>query len=872
LNACLRSLACWGGIAWSAMALGQTPSATPPAKPRFETEIQPLLKVRCQSCHAGEEAKGGLRLERRSDLLKGGDSGPAIRLAAAESSLIWEKLASNEMPRGGPPLTAAEKGLLRQWINDGAPGDEPDPMPGEGGTGAAAGRGGTGGDHWSFHPPRRPGIPSVTAQDRVQTPVDAFVLAALEGRGLSLAAEASRAVLARRLAFDLTGLPPDPDLVQRFLVDSRPDAVEQLVEALLAHPGYGERWGRHWLDLAGYADSAGVLAEDRPIPNMFRYRDYVIQAFNGNKPYDRFLQEQLAGDELSDYHGAFAREERLPDEVIESVIATGFLRCAADSSRPDFSTIKNADAQYFYPTLNDTLQIVSSSTLGLTLQCARCHSHKYDPIPQAEFYRLQAIFMPALRPKQWIPQMERRILVATASQQKAAAEHNGRLDAEIAKLRQQQADLQKEFGDRLFEERLGKVPEVLREDVRQALGREADKRSEVDKYLVAKFGAELRPEAAQLPKVLAGAYSEFKTRGDELAAGIAAQERQRRGFDELRALYDLPGPVTTPVLRRGDPLVPGTPVDPGVPAALQTPRPFEWNAPPADAPTSGRRLAFARWLTQPEHPLTARVFVNRVWLLHFGEGLVSTPEDFGALGSAPSHPELLDWLAREFVDSGWDVKHLHRLIVLSAAYRQSSAVSAEELARGQEVDPENRLLWRQRIRRLEGESVRDALLSVAGRLELRMYGPGVPVARHPDGEVTAADLNADRRRSIYFQVLRSNPLTLLQLFDTPVMETNCVRRGRSTVSTQALTLMNSEALVRMAEAFAARVQSADRGAGVAQAVWLAYARPPTAEELADLTTFLASQESAGVGPEVGRQAWLDLCHMLLAANEFVYVD
>ena len=872
MNACLRSLACWGGIAWSAMALGQTPSATPPAKPRFETEIQPLLKVRCQSCHAGEEAKGGLRLERRSDLLKGGDSGPAIRLAAAESSLIWEKLASNEMPRGGPPLTAAEKGLLRQWINDGAPGDEPDPMPGEGGTGAAAGRGGTGGDHWSFHPPRRPGIPSVTAQDRVQTPVDAFVLAALEVRGLSLAAEASRAVLARRLAFDLTGLPPDPDLVQRFLVDSRPDAVEQLVEALLAHPGYGERWGRHWLDLAGYADSAGVLAEDRPIPNMFRYRDYVIQAFNGNKPYDRFLQEQLAGDELSDYHGAFAREERLPDEVIESVIATGFLRCAADSSRPDFSTIKNADAQYFYPTLNDTLQIVSSSTLGLTLQCARCHSHKYDPIPQAEFYRLQAIFMPALRPKQWIPQMERRILVATASQQKAAAEHNGRLDAEIAKLRQQQADLQKEFGDRLFEERLGKVPEVLREDVRQALGREADKRSEVDKYLVAKFGAELRPEAAQLPKVLAGAYSEFKTRGDELAAGIAAQERQRRGFDELRALYDLPGPVTTPVLRRGDPLVPGTPVDPGVPAALQTPRPFEWNAPPADAPTSGRRLAFARWLTQPEHPLTARVFVNRVWLLHFGEGLVSTPEDFGALGSAPSHPELLDWLAREFVDSGWDVKHLHRLIVLSAAYRQSSAVSAEELARGQEVDPENRLFWRQRIRRLEGESVRDALLSVAGRLELRMYGPGVPVARHPDGEVTAADLNADRRRSIYFQVLRSNPLTLLQLFDTPVMETNCVRRGRSTVSTQALTLMNSEALVRMAEAFAARVQSADRGAGVAQAVWLAYARPPTAEELADLTTFLASQESAGVGPEVGRQAWLDLCHMLLAANEFVYVD
>jgi len=870
LNACLRAMACWGGIAWCATVLGQSPSV----KPRFESEIQPLLKARCSSCHAAEQAKGGLRLERRSDLLKGGDSGPAIRLAAAESSLIWEKLAANEMPQGGPPLTAAEKGLLRQWINDGAPGDEPDPSPGEGGSGTGAGRSTQGADHWSFHPPRRPGIPSVASHALVQTPVDSFILSALESRGLSLAPEASREVLARRLAFDLTGLPPDPELVQRFVVDPRPDAVEQLVEVLLAHPGYGERWGRHWLDLAGYADSAGVLAEDRPIPNMFRYRDYVIQAFNGNKPYDRFLQEQLAGDELSDYHGAFAREERLPDEVIESVIATGFLRCAADSSRPDFSTIKNADAQYFYPTLNDTLQIVSSSTLGLTLQCARCHSHKYDPIPQVEFYRMQAIFMPALRPKQWIPQMERRILVATASQQKAAAEHNGKLDVEIARLRQQQADLQKEYGNRLFEERLAKVPEVLRDDVRQALARDADKRSEVDKYLVTKFGAELRPDVGQLPKVLAETFSEFKTRGEELAAEIAVQERQRRGFDELRALYDLPGPVTTPVLRRGDPLVPGTPVDPGVPSALETPRPFDWIPPPAEAPTSGRRLAFARWLTQPEHPLTARVFVNRVWLLHFGEGLVSTPEDFGTLGSAPSHPELLDWLAREFVDCGWDVKHLHRLMVLSATYRQSSTVSGESLARGQEADPDNRLLWRQRIRRLEGESVRDSLLAVAGRLEHRMYGPGVPVARHPDGEVTAADPNADRRRSIYIQVLRSNPLTLLQLFDTPVMETNCVRRARSTVSTQALTLMNSEALVRMAEAFASRVRSADRGAGVAQAVWLAYGRPPTAEELADLTQFLASQDPdvPGAGSDAGGQAWLDLCHMLLAANEFVYVD
>ena len=861
----------WSGFSPAAV-WGQTSPPAAAAKVRFETDVLPLLKARCQTCHTGENPKGGLRLERRSDLLKGGDSGPAIRLAAAESSLLWEKLAANEMPREGAPLTAAEKGLLRQWINDGAPGDEPDLLPGEsGGTGKTE-KGAV--DHWSFRPPGRPSIPQVQQGGLVGNAIDAFVLAALESKGLTLAEEASRAVLARRLAFDLTGLPPTPELVQSFVADRRPDAVDQLVEALLAHPAYGERWGRHWLDLAGYADSAGVLAEDRPIPNMFRYRDYVVRAFNANKPYDRFLQEQLAGDELSDYHGAFAREEQLPDEVVEAVIATGFLRCAPDSSRPDFSTIKNADAQYFYPTLNDTLQIVSSATLGLTVQCARCHSHKYDPIPQTEFYRLQAIFMPALRPKQWIPQMERKILVATASQQKAAAEHNGRLDAEIAKSKQRQAELQQEFGERLFGERLAKLPEVLREDVKQALSREPEKRSEVDKYLVSKFGGELRPEAAQLPKVLSETYPEFKAGFDEQTAAMASHERQRRHFDELRALYDLPGPVTTPVLRRGDPLVPGTPVEPGVPTAVQTPRPFEWQAPPAEAPTSGRRLAFARWLTQPDHPLTARVFVNRVWLLHFGEGLVSTPEDFGALGSVPSHPELLDWLAREFVESGWDVKHLHRLIVLSNTYRQASSVSGESLAKGQAIDPDNRLLWRQRIRRLEGESVRDALLAVAGRLEHRMYGPGVPVARQPDGEVTAADPKNDRRRSIYSQVLRSNPLTLLQLFDTPVMETNCVRRGRSTVSTQALTLLNSEALVNLAVEFAGRAQSADPTAGVTRAVWMAYSRPPETTELAELVAFVESQRNATPtgGAAEGLAGWVDLCHMLLAANEFVYVD
>ncbi|RPI83054.1 MAG: DUF1549 domain-containing protein, partial [Planctomycetaceae bacterium] len=650
------------------LALGdrQAHAADDPSAPKkplsFAADIAPLLQARCGKCHSGTEPKGGLRLSSRRELLKGGDSGPAIRIAAAESSLIWEKLAANEMPAGGPPLSAEEKGRIRSWINDGALADEP-ADPATDATPAAASAPAGVSDHWSFRPPVRPVPPLVSATDQMRTPVDAFILVELESRELALSPVAERAALLRRAAFDLTGLPPTPEEVREFLSDPSADAWERQIDRLLASPRYGERWGRHWLDLAGYADSAGVLAEDRPLPTAFRYRDYVVQAFNSNKPYDRFLQEQIAGDELTGYWNAYATLDRLPEEVLEGVIATGYLRCAPDSSRPDFSTIKNADAQYFYPTLNDTLQIVASSTLGLTLQCARCHTHKYDPIPQTEYYRLQAIFMAALRPSQWIPQMERRILVATASQKRDGDEHNARLDAEIARRKAILAELLKQNRDKLVAERLATLPESIRADVQAAVTKEAAQRGEIEKYLADKFTPLLNPDAATLAKVLPETYPEYRKAVEEQNAEIAAQERQRRHYDELRALYDLPGPVTTPVLRRGDALTPGQPVEPGVVSALATPLPFAWQPPLAEAPTSGRRLAFARWLTQPEHPLTARVFVNRVWLHHFGEGLVTTPEDFGTIGALPTHPQLLDWLATEFVESGWDIKRLHRLIM-----------------------------------------------------------------------------------------------------------------------------------------------------------------------------------------------------------------
>ncbi len=863
---------------WSCAALvavtGADEAKTAPPKVTFEDHILPILKARCVKCHAGAEPAGELRLTTRREILQGGGSGPAMRIAAAESSLLWEKLASNDMPKGGPALSAEEKGFIRTWINEGAASlTSATDDANDGNTASEK----TASEHWAFRPPQRPSVPAVQHTERVQNPVDAFIIAALEAKGLKPSDEAPRDVLLRRASFDLIGLPPAPEDIQTFLADREPRALERVIERLLTNPHYGERWGRHWLDVAGYADSAGVLSEDRPLPTAFRYRDYVIRAFNSNKSYDRFLQEQIAGDELTDYWTAYETQDRLPEEVVDAITATGYLRCAPDSSRPDFSTIKNADAQYFYPTINDTLQIVASSTMGLTLQCARCHSHKFDPIPQVEYFRLQSIFMTAFRPKQWIPQMERRLPVATAVQKKAADEHNGKITAEVARLTKELAELRAQHKQKLFDDRLAALPDVIREDVKNALGKPADQRTEVEKYLAGKFQPQLQPDDKTLDQVLPETYADYRMALTERQAAVAAQEGQRIAFDEIRALYDLPGPVVTPLLRRGDALTPGQPVEPGVLSSLTTPVSFEWSPPAAEAKTSGRRLALALWLTQPHHPLTARVMVNRLWLHHFGEGLVSTPEDFGTLGASPSHPQLLDWLACEFVDSGWDIKHMHRLILSSSTYQQRSSRSNAEQTHAQTIDPDNRLLWRQRLRRIDAEPLRDAMLSVAGLLDDRCFGNPVPVARRPDGDVNIADGQNERRRSVYVQILRGNPLTMLHTYDQPVMETNCIRRSRSTVSTQALTLLNSDTAVSYATAFADQALHVAPVAAVSHIALAALGRNATFEETTLYEQFVAEQQGRYTGkgdqPEAAhRRALADLCHMLLASNEFVYVD
>jgi hypothetical protein len=840
-----------------------TIAAEPTAVPTFEKDILPLFQARCLSCHGADKQKADLDMRSKPAMLKGGESGPALNPGAASKSLIWEKLVADKMPPGKEKLSAAEKALVRAWIDSGAKD-----------TGVVAASADDGKDRsvtdadrqfWAFRAPVRPSVPAVKHTERVRNPIDAFLLAELEKKGLAFAPEAERGTLLRRASLDLTGLPPTPRELADFLADSKPDAYERMIDRLLASERYGERWARHWLDLAGYADSEGILDADYVRTAAWRYRDYVIRAFNKDKPYDRFLKEQIAGDELVDYWTAYRTQKELPADVVEALTATGYLRCSSDTSRPDFVNIKNAPG-YYYQTLDDTLKIVASSTLGLTVECAKCHSHKYDPIPQTDYYRIQAVFMSAYRPYQWVPQVQRRLLEATEAEEKEAAAHNAKVDAAVAAVRKQLADLNHQFGERLFTERLAKLPEAIREDVRTALATEVAKRNDVQKYLVEKFQKELRPDPNTLAKLLTDTYPDYKTKAQELDAQVRAEEAKRRTFPEIRALYDLPGEAKTQLLRRGDYTTPGKEVAPGVLAVLATARPFTWTAPAKDAKTSGRRLAFAEWLTQPDHPLTARVLVNRLWLLHFGEGIVATPDNFGNKGARPSHPELLDWLATEFLARGWSIKAMHRLILTSSAYRQSSAITAE----GKRVDPENRLLWRQRLRRMEAEVLRDSILSVAGNLLPAMYG--TPDVMHRDGDEVVASGAAGYRRSIYLQVRRSQPLTLLQVFDQPVMETNCTRRGVSTVASQALTLLNSQFMVNEANLFAGRVLKEGEENPTDYAVRLAFGRPATVREQVRLKAFVAEQSAKYKHGDVHRRALADLCHMLLSANEFAYVD
>ncbi len=754
---------------------------------------------------------------------------------------------------------------------------------------------------WSFQPARRPPVPATEKTESVRTPIDAFILAKLEAHGRVFAPEADKITLLRRATLDLIGLPPSPQEIDAFLTDSGPDTYERLIDRLLASPHYGERWGRHWLDVAGYSDSRGILVGEVPRPTHYLYRDYVIRAFNDDKPYDRFLQEQIAGDELVDFHSVARSTIDLPSEVADAVIATGFLRNAADASRPDFVNIKHSP-MYYFDTLNDSIAILSSATLGLTLHCAKCHDHKYDPVPQEDFYRIQAVFKSGYRPDQWLAEENRYVEWATEVEKQRAGEHNKRVQVVIDRLRGEVESLRKQFAEKLFAERLANLPEQIRDDVKLAFSTEDKSRSEVQKYLVTKFQKDLQPPREELAKV----YPDFKTKADGFDASIRTEEAKKKTFTRIRALYDMSGEPKTNLMKRGDWRSPGPEVSPGVISVLNTPQPFQWSPPVPDAPSSGRRLAFARWLTQPEHPLTARVMVNRVWHHHFGTGLVATPDDFGRRGSPPSHPELLDWLATEFVARGWSVKAVHRIIMTSSTYRQGGkAVGSRQLGVGNRDGEANSwnsqpptaysLLPSFPFRRLEAEVIRDSILAASGSLNRRQFGPATALVTRPDGEVVTADGPDGWRRSIYLFVGRKVPLTMLNLFDQPMISVNCTRRDTSTLASQALDLLNSDFMIRQADLFAERLlrdaapvrfgqSDWDATAAVRHAFLCAFSRPPAAAEEHDAIAFLTDQATRHLAAgdnslppaeaivKAQRRALADLCQMLMSANEFVYVE
>ena len=794
----------------------------------FESKVRPLLIEHCLECHSTEtKQKGGLLLDSRAGWEKGGDNGPALVPGDPEKSLLIRAVRHADRDLLMPPkhkLSAAEVAALVQWVALGAPDPREKPALTSANTKPEQAKP-DGSKHWAFQPPSNPPVPQVRAADRVRTPVDAFVLARLEKAGLTFSAEADRATFIRRAALDLTGLPPTPEAVAAFVNDPRRDAYERLIDDLLASPHYGERWGRHWLDAAGYVD--GKIDNDLgtviPHDGGWRYRDYVVQAFNDDLPFDRFLTEQIAGDELVDWRNAAT----FTPETLRLLTATGFLRTVDDHTDADQYGIEKR-----YDVLFEMMDQFSTSVLALTMECTRCHDHKYDPLTQRDYYSLMACFEPGYNVHEWKKPKHRFLAAVPLSQRKEIDAHNAPLDKQVAELEKQH-------------------------------------------------------QAAQKAKDTA--------REKDLAAQIESLKSQRRRYDVIQALWDEGQARNSHVFVRGIVGRNGAPVAADAPAVLQGAGRFFRPVPDAIGPTTGRRLALARWLTQSTHPLTARVMVNRVWHHHFGRGIVETVGNFGLGGTPPTHPELLDWLAGEFVRGGWSVKHLHRVILLSTAYRQSSR---QDSPAGQAADPSNHLLWRMNLRTMDAEVVRDAILSASGSLNPKRGGPPVAITKpgHGLSEVDAAPGSAQRligaktevqlatgpgeefRRSLYLFARRNYPLKFLEIFDAPLMAVNSTQRISSANVLQSLALLHSAFLFDQAERMAKRVQKSasagDRAACINTAFTLAFSRPPTAEEQKLAAAFLDLQQAAhgGKGPDTENKALADLCHMLLSGNGFLHID
>ena len=765
------------------LGLSASPQGDAEGARLFEEKVAPLLAARCYKCHSAEapKPKGALRVDSREALLKGGETGPALVPGNVDQSLLMRAVFWNDENLQMPPkekMPVAEIEILRKWIAAGAPWSanvakarKPEKKI-------------TDADRawWSFQPVKVGAVPPADAGCRNE--IDQFIHARLKSEGLAPAPEADRRTLLRRLTFDLHGLPPTPMEIEAFEKDAAPDAYEKQVERLLAHPRYGERWGRHWLDLVRYAESDGYK-QDGYRPNTWPYRDYVLRAFSEDKPYDRFVQEQLAGDELA------------PGDPTVTV-ATGYLRLGIYEYNQ-----RNAWGQW-RDILNDITDVTGDAFLGLGMGCARCHDHKFDPILQRDYFSLQSFFAGIL----WRDDLPLATPAEIADYRKKRASW----EEKTAKIRAEMAEIEKPFLANADKSILSKfLPEL------QAIyAKSAAERTPYDVQIADLIERQVIAERSLIDGKIKGATRE---RWSELQRKLAEFDKDKpRELPPGLVVTDL-GPAAAPTS------IPGDPEKRVIAPAFLTVLGGE--APTIDAQpvSSGRRLALAKWLTRPEHPLAGRVMVNRIWQHHFGRGLVSTANDYGHLGEKPSHPELLDWLAARFVKDGWSVKSMHRLIVGSATYRQSSAHPAPEA--GHLKDPENRLLWKSVPRRLEAEAVRDSMLFASGEFDSHMGGPAV-------------DPNLPRR-SVYTKVHRNSHDPILEAFDAPETFSSAPTRNATTTATQALLMINGRWPLERAQAFARRLRASGAKTNadlVAEAYRVAFGREPSAGELARGVAFL----------------------------------
>ncbi|MFN0198632.1 MAG: PSD1 and planctomycete cytochrome C domain-containing protein [Planctomycetaceae bacterium] len=1027
-------------------------------KTPFQTDVLPILKRNCFKCHGVSKKEGELQLHSAVRVFRGGTTGPAVVPKDLDKSLLWQRVSQNEMPPEHP-LTNAEKTILKDWIADGAIG-----LPADEAAATAMQKD----EHWAFTRLQSPTLPPVKKPQACRTPIDRFIAAELDRAGLPFNPEADRNTLIRRVSFTLTGLPPTPDEIATFLADESPDAYEAMVERYLASPQYGVRWGKYWLDAAGYADSNGYFNADSDRPLAYRYRDYVIRAINDDMPFDRFVREQMAGDELSGFDPNAHLTSATP-EMIDLLVATHYLRNGQDGSgesdgNPDEVRIDR------YTALESTQQIVASSLLGLTFQCAKCHDHKFEPVSQRDFYQFQSVFFPVFNLNSWLKPNERVTKANLPGVYERWKSQQSELEIQIAAMRTDLSDWIREHrlpGTIRFEDNFddpsqlavrwtNTIPgddthagtaaiallETESADVTQTPLPAAQVKNGTlqiieggasgDKFLSTKEvfdwtpdqpgswiqvsfdlvdtkigdgasaerigycialhdfndnssvtggnilidgspagggnlfldypGDDMAPsgaigsakyesgqnfgirithieggkfrmehlvhglpegphrdfEAADLPdgsfgfefccnrsfivdrlviETLAPVAADTKSKDGPTAEEVQqfSAEIQRRQeeissrsktLEELRGAEPgriswvtdtLPEPPDVFLLDRGEYSQPKEKVTPTPIAALnEEDNPFGIIPQPNGVPSTGQRLAWANWVTREDSraaSLMARVQVNRVWQYHFGTGIVSTSENLGMSGSDPTHPELIDWLAYQFMKSEWSLKHIHRLILTSAVFRQAS--SAHDA--GMEIDRFNRLWWRYPIRRLDAEAVRDTHLAISGDLEIMFSGPYVATTRNGAAEVVVPENQTGaHRRSIFLQQRRTQGLSMLNVFDAPTIVINCPRRPVTTMPLQSLNLLNSEFAVARGSHLAARIaaeggdNSADR---IRLAFLLATGREPSNVDLEESLQFLESQHKEYVElADPQQRAWSDFCQLLLASNACLYVE